>query len=109
QFDLIEHQNIGCGFILINAKFSHEYFGFEFHRESIAFFMRIVYTCTILSERIAFMPTLRDLRLQARLSINALAHLARIDRKTVERAEEGQPVQDAKAYAIVETLGQELG
>lgn len=55
------------------------------------------------------MPTLKDLRLQAHLSIAELSRRANVDRKTVERAEEGQPVQDAKAYAIVEALSNLLG
>lgn len=55
------------------------------------------------------MPTLKELRLEARLSIAQLSRLANIDRKTVERAEEGQPVQDVKAYAIVSALNNQLG
>ncbi len=54
------------------------------------------------------MDTLRDLRLQAGLSVNRLAHISGVDRKTVERAEEGLPVQDVKAYAIVRALAQAL-
>lgn len=54
------------------------------------------------------MPTMKELRLQARLSIAELSRLANVDRKTVEKAERGQPVQDIKAYAIVETLAQQL-
>lgn len=55
------------------------------------------------------MPTLKQLRLQAHLSVAELSRRASVDRKTVERAEEGRPVQDAKAYAIVEALSKELG
>lgn len=55
------------------------------------------------------MPTLKELRLKAHLSINQLARLAGIDRQTVERAEEGRPVQDVKAYQIAEALSKELG
>ncbi len=55
------------------------------------------------------METLRNLRLEAGLSQNALAKLARVDRLTVDRAENGQPVQDTKAYAIVQALSQALG
>ena len=55
------------------------------------------------------MPTLKQLRLEARLSHNALAKLAKIDRITVERAEEGTPVRDIKAYAIVQALNERLG
>ena len=53
--------------------------------------------------------TMKDLRLQARLSIAELSRLANVDRKTVERAEGGEPVQEVKAYAIVQALAQELG
>lgn len=55
------------------------------------------------------MQTLKQLRLEARLSIAELSRLANIDRKTVEKAEDGKPVQDTKAYAIVATLASQLG
>lgn len=55
------------------------------------------------------MPTLKQMRLQSHLTISELARLANVDRKTVERAEGGQPVLDAKAYAIVEVLAKRLG
>lgn len=55
------------------------------------------------------MPTLRDLRLEARLSIAKLSRLADVDRKTIERAEDGEPVRDVSAYAIVSTLAKRLG
>jgi DNA-binding XRE family transcriptional regulator len=55
------------------------------------------------------MPTLRQLRLEARLSSTKLARLADVDRQTVVRAESGVPVQDVKAYAIVTALGKVLG
>lgn len=55
------------------------------------------------------MPTVKELRLKAHLSINQLARLASVDRQTVERAEDGKPVQDVKAYQIVEALSKELG
>ncbi len=55
------------------------------------------------------MSTLNELRLEARLSIAQLSRLANVDRKTVERAEGGQPVQDTKAYAIVSALAEKLG
>ena len=54
------------------------------------------------------MSTLKQLRLQARLSVAELSRLANVDRKTVERAEGGKPIQDVKAYAIVATLSQQL-
>ncbi len=55
------------------------------------------------------MATLKQLRLRARLSYEALGRLAGITGKTVKRAEQGLPVQDVKAVAIVEALGQALG
>lgn len=55
------------------------------------------------------MATLKQLRLQARLSQSELGRLANVDGKTVKRAEGGQPVQEVKAYAIVSALGEALG
>lgn len=55
------------------------------------------------------MPTLKELRLEARLSIAELSRLANVDRKTVERAEGKHPVQDVKAYSIVQALAEKLG
>jgi len=55
------------------------------------------------------MPTLKELRLRARLSAEALGRLANVSGKTVTRAEEGLPIQEVKAVAIVEALGQALG
>lgn len=55
------------------------------------------------------MPTLKQLRLQAHWTVAELARRASVDRKTVERAEAGRPVLDAKAYMIVEALGKQLG
>ena len=55
------------------------------------------------------MPTLKELRLKARLSAEALGRLANVSGKTVTRAEEGLPIQEVKAVAIVEALGQALG
>ena len=55
------------------------------------------------------MPTLKELRLRARLSAEALGRLANVSGKTVTRAEEGLPIQEVKAVAIVEALGQVLG
>ncbi len=55
------------------------------------------------------MATLKQLRLRARLSYEALGKLADVSGKTVKRAEQGLPVQDVKAVAIVEALGQALG
>ena len=55
------------------------------------------------------MATLKQLRLRARLSYEALGGLAKVTGKTVKRAERGLPVQDVKAAAIVEALGEALG
>lgn len=55
------------------------------------------------------MPTLKEMRRKARLSVSALARDARIDRQTVMRAEEGKPVQDVKAFAILDALSAKLG
>jgi transcriptional regulator with XRE-family HTH domain len=55
------------------------------------------------------MATVKQLRLKARLSIQALGRLANVDAKTIRRAEGGLPVQELKAVAIVEALGQALG
>jgi transcriptional regulator with XRE-family HTH domain len=55
------------------------------------------------------MATVKQLRLKARLSIQALGRLANVDAKTIRRAEEGLPIQELKAVSIVEALGQALG
>ena len=55
------------------------------------------------------MAKLKELRLRARLSAEGLARLAKVSGHTVKRAEQGLPVQDVKAVAIVEALGQALG
>ena len=55
------------------------------------------------------MATLKELRIKARLSAEALGRLANVDGKTVTRAENSLPVQELKAIAIVEALGQALG
>lgn len=54
------------------------------------------------------MPTLKELRLQARLPVSKLAKLADVDRQTIVRAESGTAIQDVKAYAIIEALKQQL-
>jgi len=54
------------------------------------------------------MSTLEELRLEARLSLAALARKAGVDMKTAKRAVEGQPVQKIKAVAIVDALSAEL-
>lgn len=55
------------------------------------------------------MPTIRELRLRARLSVNRLARLADVDYKTAQRADEGLPIQQLKAMALVEALSREMG
>ena len=55
------------------------------------------------------MPTIRELHLRARLSVNRLARLADVDYKTAQRADEGLPIQQLKAMALVEALSRELG
>jgi len=54
------------------------------------------------------MPTLKELRLEARLSLTQLARLADVDRQTVDRAENGEPVRDFKASAIAQALARQL-
>ena len=58
---------------------------------------------------ISSMATVKQLRMKARLSIQALGRLANVDTKTIRRAEDGLPIQELKAVAIVEALGQTLG
>lgn len=53
-------------------------------------------------------PTLEDLRLEARLSIAELSRRARVDMKTIRRALDGERVQKLKAFAIVDTIAEEL-
>ena len=55
------------------------------------------------------MATLHELRIEAGLSIHRLAQLADVDRNTVTRAEEGRPIQEVKAYAIVQAIARQLG
>ena len=55
------------------------------------------------------MSTFQELRLQARLSVNRLARLADVDYKTAQRADEGLPIQQLKALALVDALSRELG
>jgi len=52
---------------------------------------------------------MKELRLEAGLSQSQLADLAKVNRLTVHRAESGEPVQDTKAYAIVQALARRLG
>lgn len=55
------------------------------------------------------MPTFQEFRLRARLSVNRLARLADVDYKTAQRADNGEPIQQLKAVALVEALSRELG
>jgi predicted transcriptional regulator len=53
--------------------------------------------------------TLEDLRLEARLSVAALARNAGVDMKTVKRAIDGEPVQKVKVLDILDALSREIG
>ena len=55
------------------------------------------------------MATVRALRLEAGLSKQALGRRANVDTKTISRAEDGLPIQDVKAAAIIRALGEALG
>ena len=61
------------------------------------------------AELFGSMATVKQLRLKARLSIQGLGRLANVDAKTIRRAEDGLPIQELKAVAIVEALGEALG
>lgn len=55
------------------------------------------------------MPTLKNYRIEANLSLSQLARRANIATATVSRAEDGLPVQELKAIAIAKALGEALG
>lgn len=63
----------------------------------------------VLGERKTYMATLRELRLEAGLTMNGLARLAKVDHTTVDRAERGLRILDVKAHVIVQALAQKLG
>ena len=52
---------------------------------------------------------LKTLRLQAKLSQNALARRADLDRTTVSNAERGREVSELTASKLASTLSDELG
>ena len=54
------------------------------------------------------MASLKEYRLQARLSIAELARRAGVDQGTVKRAESGHPIQEVKAAAIAQAISQAL-
>ncbi|HLI89210.1 MAG TPA: helix-turn-helix transcriptional regulator [Ktedonobacteraceae bacterium] len=54
------------------------------------------------------MSKVREYRLKARLSQSQLATKAKVDDRTVRRAEEDQPIQDVKAAAIADALSEAL-
>ncbi|HZU02961.1 MAG TPA: helix-turn-helix transcriptional regulator [Ktedonobacteraceae bacterium] len=54
------------------------------------------------------MPTLKEYRLSAHLTLTELARRAGLDYRTVRRAEDGDPIQEVKAVQIAETLSKEL-
>lgn len=55
------------------------------------------------------MSRVREYRLKARWSQNELARQAKVDERTVRRAEEGQTIQDVKAAQIADALSEALG
>lgn len=55
------------------------------------------------------MPTLKEYRFEAGLSLSELARRAGIDVGTVRRAESSQPIQELNAYKIAQALSQALG
>ena len=55
------------------------------------------------------MPTLKEYRVEANLSLSQLARRANIATATVSRAEDGLPVQELKAIAIARALSEVLG
>lgn len=52
---------------------------------------------------------LTQARLNAGLTVAALAREAKVDRKTVDRVESGGNISEAKAYAIVNALNRLTG
>lgn len=52
---------------------------------------------------------LTQVRLNAGLTVAALAREAKIDRKTVDRAEAGESISEVKAYAIANALTRVTG
>lgn len=55
------------------------------------------------------MPTLRDYREQAGLSLSEMARRANVDFKTAKRAEDGIVITRVKAIALVRAVSQALG
>lgn len=55
------------------------------------------------------MPTLKELRVEAQLSVSQLARVANLDIGTVRRAESGEAIRDIKAVAILNALNHQLG
>lgn len=53
--------------------------------------------------------TLTDVRLRAGMTVAALAREARIDRKTIDRAEKGEVISLVKAYAIANAISRITG
>jgi transcriptional regulator with XRE-family HTH domain len=54
-------------------------------------------------------PKLRDLRMQAGLSQNALSRLANLDRGTISSAENGKDVQELSIRKALGAIGTKLG
>lgn len=55
------------------------------------------------------MPTFREVRLEAQLSLNRLAKLSDVDFRTVQNAESGKAVRDVSAAKILSALSKQLG
>ncbi len=55
------------------------------------------------------MPTLKELRIEARLPVSRLARMAEIDKQTILRAEAGEHIRELTAYAILDVLSKRLG
>ena len=55
------------------------------------------------------MPTLKEYREQAGLSISELARRANVDFQTAKKADDQRPVRRIKAIALVRAVSQALG
>lgn len=53
--------------------------------------------------------SLEEVRLDAGLTVAALSHEAKVDRRTIDRAEAGEVIQEVKARAIAKALSKVLG
>jgi predicted transcriptional regulator len=55
------------------------------------------------------MPTFKEVRLEAQLSLNKLARLADVDFRTVYNAETGKAIREVSAAKILSALSNQLG